>query len=178
MAFHVFQNKQEHLSCFKIVTSKWNLRLLKPGKFTLIIRKPEDKHQDLLNRFVRNVDFAPGYEYFHFCDSLSLTLDLISPHYWHYSHHLYLVPQWVTVHSFLGLFHQSPKIFRYYWIEFPHDRLLTLRLKNIKTQNFSLAIFKIIHLKEILLLPSERRIKSIFQLESNSHIIPTTRPTQ
>lgn len=40
MAFHVFQNKQEHLSCFKIVRSRWNLRLLKPGKFTLIIRKP------------------------------------------------------------------------------------------------------------------------------------------
>lgn len=40
MAFHVFQNKQEHLSCFKIVRSRWSLRLLKPGKFTLIIRKP------------------------------------------------------------------------------------------------------------------------------------------
>lgn len=44
-------------------------------------------------------------------------------------------------------------------------------------QNFSLAIFKINNLKTILLLPSECRAKSVFQLESNKHIIHTTTHT-
>lgn len=41
-------------------------------------------------------------------------------------------------------------------------------------QNFSLAIFKINNLKTILLFPSECRAKSVFQLESNRHILHTT----
>lgn len=49
---------------------------VKTWKIYLIIRKPGRQTSGVTQQICMNVDFAPGHEYFHCCDSLWLTLDL------------------------------------------------------------------------------------------------------
>lgn len=142
----------------------------------LTVGKPQYKHLELLNRLAKKCRFCTcacvfsllwimvTLAFAHRLLHINGTIQTPSPARMVYCH-----PPPLTV--FLTLLHQSPHLTGYYWIQLPYDKFLTLGLKNITAQNFSLAIFKINNLKTILLLPSELRAKSIFQLEPNSHTI-------